>query len=115
MENTVHTVEDQQRAYLKAREAFIAERALYEKQFMEWYNGFMKCTKLHEHIPFEFRGWTVQEKCPELYVEYPNMDVATKQMDEFEAPIHQIDEIAHQINLKGYEEYQKYLELNKQQ
>ena len=112
---TVHnaSAEDMRKTLLGVREKFIAERALYEKQFNDWYTNLLKCPKLIEQIPFDVKGWSIKEMVPELYVEYPNEEVCNSQMDALEDKIRQIDEIVHGINLVGHQKYQEYLALTK--
>ena len=102
------TEEEMRRARDKAHEDFVVDRALYEKQFNDWYRDFLQCTELQKMVDFDFTGWTMQNQVPELYAEYPDEQVANAQMDALEAKIRKIDEIAHSYNLKAHE---KHLEL----
>lgn len=109
------TVEEMIKARDRAREDFIADRALYEQQFNTWYEKFLKCTKLHEEVTFDFHGWTIQNQVPELYVESPNEQIANEQMQALEAKIRQIDELAHSYNLKAHQKHLELIELRAQQ
>ena len=114
-EMNVTTMEEMKAARDKAHEDFVVDRALYEKQFNDWYAKFMQCTKLHEEVPFDFKGWTIQTLVPELYEANPREDVANQQMDELEAKVNQINEIAHKYNLMAHQKHLELVALRQQQ
>lgn len=97
----------------KARETFIARRAVEEQKFNAWYAMLLKCPKeeVLDKIPFDYTNMSLQTLIPEWYNEIPDPAVCQAQVAQANETLDKINMIIDAINREGVELLKEYNEL----